>query len=164
MEQITDTTHFLRSDDKEQLVEAIDEFETQFPQFFPAFYLVELSQESVITEFSLWLLNRARVPTLDERGFRESANAFLFVIDLARQMMTVAPGYFAEQCVSENDLRELLRDASPYLEAGDLTEGLCKLVDDLRLILRRNHRLILKSAKWGLISGASATPNARGQD
>ena len=101
MDQITDTTHFLRSDDKDQLVEAIDEFETQFPQFFPAFYLVELSRESVITEFSLWLLNRARVPTLDGRAFRESANAFLFVIDLGRQVMTVAPGYFETELTDE---------------------------------------------------------------
>ena len=147
MDQITDTTHFLRIRDRDHLVDVIDAFETQFPQLFPAFYIVELVEGTKLTEFATWLLNRARITVLGE--YRKSEQAFLFIIDLTSRSMTVTPGYFAEQYVSENDLRNLLLDAAPYIAAGDLREGLEKLIDDLRMILRKNHRLLLKSAKPG---------------
>lgn len=147
MDQVTDTTHFLRSHDRERLQGVIDGFENQFPQLFPAFYLAELPAGTQLTEFVAWLLNRAKVPGVD--SFRDNEYVYLFVIDLTSRAMTVAPGYFAEQFVSENDLRELLSDAGPYIEAGDLCAGLEKMVNDLRMILRRNHRLILKSMKFG---------------
>ncbi len=150
MDQVTDATHFLRTHEKDKLLEVIDAFEAQFPQLFPAFYVAELPEGTKLTEFAVWLLNRARVAVLDE--FRESENGFLFVIDLTSRSMTVVPGYFAERFVSEKDLQELLRDASPYVEAGDLAQAMEKLVNDLRLILRRNYRLLLKSAKLGLVA------------
>ena len=147
MDQITDTTHFLRTRDMDRLLDLIDDFEKQFPQFFPAFYMAELAPETNLSEFATWLLNRARITMLGQ--MKNSANAYLFVIDLTSRSMTLTPGYFAEQFVSENDLRELLRDASPYIEAGDLGEGLEKLLNDLRMILRRNYRLLLKTMKPG---------------
>ncbi len=147
MEQITDTTHFLRTSDKDRLLDAIDDFERQFPQFYPAFYLAELPEGTKLTEFAAWMLNHARVSVLDE--LRNSENVFLFIIDLTSQSMTMNAGYRAEQYVSENDLRELLHDTSPYIAAGDLCEGLEKLLDDLRRVLRRNHRLLLKNLKPG---------------
>lgn len=149
MDQITDATHFLRSQEKERLLDAIDAFEVQFPQFFPAFYIAELPEGTKLPEFALWLLNRVKVTMLDEP--RDSEQAFLFVIDLTSRAMTVVPGYRAEPFVSENDLRELLEDASPYIEAGDLRQGLEKMMADLRTILRRNHRLLIKSIKLGVV-------------
>ena len=145
MDQITDTTHFLRTHVKDRLLEAIDEFETQLPQFFPAFYLGELTPGTNLREFAAWLLNRGRVTVLG--GLRDSSKVFLFVIDLTSQTMTVASGFWAEQFVSEDELGQLLRDAGPHLAAGDLGQGLEKLVNDLRMILRRNHRSLLKPMK-----------------
>ncbi len=145
MDQITDTTHFLRTRDKDALQEVIDEFETQFPQFFPAFYIGNLPEETRLTEFAIWMLNRARVSVLGE--MRNSENLFLFIIDLTSQSMTLTPGYYAEQFVSENDVRELLKDAGPYVKNGDLLEALEKMVRDLRLTLKRNYRLLLRSMK-----------------
>ena len=147
MDQITDTTHFLRTHDRDHLLDTMDAFEVQFPQLYPAIYIAELPTETKLPEFATWLINRARVEVLDE--LRPSQNTYLFVIDLTSRSMTVTCGYFAEQFVSENDLRELLEDASPYIAAGDLREGLGKLIENLRLILRRNYRLLLKSMKPG---------------
>ena len=147
MDQITDTTHFLRTHDRDHLLDSMDAFEVQFPQLYPAIYIAELPADTKLPEFATWLINRARVSVLDE--LRQSENTYLFVIDLTSRSMTVTCGYFAEQFVSENDLRELLEDASPYIAAGDLREGLGKLIENLRLILRRNYRLLLKSMKPG---------------
>lgn len=155
MDQITDTTHFLRTRDRDHLLDTIDAFETQFPQLYPAFYIAELPDDTKLPEFATWLINRARVSVIDE--LREGKNVYLFVIDLTSRSMTVTAGYFAEQFVSENDLRELLEDAAPYIAAGDLREGLGKLIENLRLVLRRNYRLILKSMKPG---GPLATRDA----
>lgn len=153
MDQITDSTHFLRTRDKELLMNAIDGFEAQFPQFFPAFYIAELPVGTKLSEFAVWLLNRVRVSLFDE--LRDGEEAFLFVVDLTSRSMTVVPGYRAEPYVSEADLRELLSDAAPYIRAGDLREGLEKLIADLRRILRKNHRLLIWSIRLGVAPGAS---------
>lgn len=145
LEQITDTTNFLHDSDKLAIQEVIDEFESQFPQFYPAFFLGQLPANTKLSEFAGWLLNRGRIHVLGE--LRNSENAFLFVIDLTSRSMTVSVGYFAEHYASENDLRELLSDAVPFLTAGDVREALEKLIDDLRLLLKRNHRLLLKHFK-----------------
>ncbi len=145
LEQITDTTKFLRGSDKLAVQEVIDEFETQFPQFFPTFFIGQLPANNKLSEFASWMLNHGRIHVLGE--LRNSENTFLFVIDLTSRSITVSVGYFAEHYVSENDLRELLSDAIPFLASGDVREALEKLVDDLRLVLKRNHRLLLKHLK-----------------
>lgn len=166
LDQVTDATHFLRGHDKERLSDAIDAFETQFPQFFPIFYVAELSAGTRLTEFAAWLLNRGRVPTVD--GFRDNASAYLVVIDLTSRSMTVVAGYSAEPFVSENDLRELLSDVAPYIDAGDLATGLEKMLGGLRGVLRRNHTLVVRSAQWTSSSTEEAdvkpSPRAGGDE
>ena len=159
MDQITDSTHFLRTRDRDHILEQVDEFEQQFPQLFPAFYIAELPPGTKLPEFATWLLNRARITVLDE--MRSSENVYLFVIDLSSRSMTMTSGYFSEQFVSENDILELLQDASPYIAAGDLREGLQHLIEGLRLVLKRNYRILLKSMKpGGPLASANMSPTA----
>ena len=61
--------------------------------------------------------------------------------------MTVTAGYFAEQFVTEDDCRDLLEEATPLLAAGNLKGALQQVVSQLRLILKRNHRLLLKTVR-----------------
>ncbi|MEM7395990.1 MAG: hypothetical protein AAF492_26960 [Verrucomicrobiota bacterium] len=140
LEQIHDAGHCLRSHQKNRLERVVDEFETQFPQFFPVLYTAVVPDQCRPRELAAWLLNRGKVIARDE--LRNNENGFLFLFDLNRKIVGLTAGYYAEKIVNEEDQIELLRKPVPFLMAGDFGLAMEQCVLELGRVLRRKHRLL----------------------
>lgn len=138
LERLTDAADCITAEDQQRIEDALDCFESQFPQLFVAIYAGALPEMTDIRQFAFWLLNRATVPSLDNS--RPNENGILLVLDLNSMAVSLTLGYFIEPYFSDHELLTLLRQGHTELQAGKYGDAFLKILNDFSKQLKAKGR------------------------
>ena len=134
---LADTAGLLRQRERAPVAAAMTAFNRRFPQLFIAVFSGRLGDVNQLRPFGFWLLNRAEFKDL---GDRPNAAGILLVIDPESKTAGLTFGYLLDAYLDETDTFDCLAAAHAYWLEGNYAEGIVRVIERLRVVLRKRSR------------------------
>jgi uncharacterized membrane protein YgcG len=139
MDQVTDMANHLRPVESRNLQARVTRFGNRFPPLFVCVYVGAPTGPGSISDFGLWLLNRARMEAA-AAPLGENTRCVLFLVDPLARLAAMQYGYHAEGCLPDGSAEQVLRKEAGALRGGRFGDGVCAGIAEVERILRGRSR------------------------
>lgn len=142
-ERLMDVEGSLVPEQRQAIMDSLDEFGRMFPQLFFLVYLGALPPPASPRQFAFWLLNHAAVTDLD--GLQPNERGLLLVVDPRGGTAVLAGGYFLENLIGQEELDLVLKSAAKDFSRADYPAALRTITAALSRLLKRVAREALRN-------------------
>ena len=118
--------------------DAREKVRRRFPQIQWRVCTVDLPEETKLSVFGFWLLNAAEKyvgETDDDRAW-----TILLLLNVATGHAAVVPGYAAERCLEDADLRKILIAMKPQWSGGRTVDAVIRFFETCAAFLEQSWR------------------------
>lgn len=144
-ERLMDVEGNLVPEQRQAILESLDDFGRRFPQLFFLVYLGALPPPASPRQFAFWLLNHAAVTELD--GLQPNERGLLLVVDPRGGTAVLAGGYFLETLMGQEELDLVLKSAAKDFSRADYPAALRTITAELGGLLKRVAREALRNPR-----------------
>lgn len=134
-ERLMDVDGTLVPEQRQAILDSLDDFGRLFPQLFFLVYLGALPPPASPRQFAFWLLNHAAVTDLD--GLQPNERGLLLVVDPRGGTAVLAGGYFLESLMGQEELDLVLKSAAKDFSRADYPAALRTITAALGGLLKR---------------------------
>ncbi len=140
LRSLTDAAGLFRRKERDRIEDAMEAFGTSFPQMFIAVYTGSLGETGNLRQFGFWLLNRGVFEDVDVT--KPNEGGVLIVIDPDSKAAGISFGYLLDPFFEERDTFECLSRAHSHWLEGRYCDGLLKVLNHVRTLLRKRSRQV----------------------
>lgn len=144
-ERLMDVEGSLVPEQRQAILDSLDDFGRRFPQLFFLVYLGALPPPASPRQFAFWLLNHAAVSDLD--GLQPNERGLLLVVDPRGGTVVLAGGYFLESLMGQEELDLVLKSAAKDFGRADYPAALRTITAELGGLLKRVAREALRNPR-----------------
>ncbi len=144
-ERLMDVESCLAPEQRQAILDPLDDFGRLFPQLFFLVYLGALPPPASPRQFAFWLLNHAAVTDLD--SLQPNERGLLLVVDPRGGTAVLAGGYFVESLIGQEELDLVLKSASKDFSRADYPAALRTITAGLGSLLKRVAREALRNPR-----------------
>ena len=155
-ERLMDVEGSLVPEQRQAILDSLDDFGRRFPQLFFLVYLGALPPPASPRQFAFWLLNHAAVSDLD--GLQPNERGLLLVVDPRGGTAVLAGGYFLESLMGQEELDLVLKSAAKDFSRADYPAALRTITAALGGLLKRVAREALRNPRRWPVEVPEAVP------
>lgn len=155
-ERLMDVEGSLVPEQRQAILDSLDDFGRMFPQLFFLVYLGALPPPASPRQFAFWLLNHAAVTDLD--GLQPNERGLLLVVDPRGGTAVLAAGYFLESLMGQEELDLVLKSAAKDFSRADYPAALRTITTALGGLLKRVAREALRNPRRWPVELPAAGP------
>ncbi len=135
LRKLTDLSGVFRHKDRLRIEEKLNHICQLCPQIYPAVYVKDLAEATLLRQFGFWLLNRGCFVDIHAPRCRDAG--VLLTIDPDSKSAGIIFGYLLEPWFTEEDSFDCLAYAHSHWLEGRYGDGVIAIFSQLETILRK---------------------------